>query len=197
MHINQELLNELKQQIIKRCANPDFIHHYWFITYHIEIVETIALELCDIYKHADQSKVLVLAWLHDYEKIVDFDNQYNTELLATTELMQQIGFDRSFIHETCMELNIYNAKKNLQEAAIEVQIVSSADAASHFVGPFGALYWYENPTMPMEEILDERLRKITVDWEKKITLPEIKEAFLHRYNYAKESAGHLPKRYLS
>ncbi|MEK7153877.1 MAG: hypothetical protein AAB834_08050 [Patescibacteria group bacterium] len=34
--------------------------------------------------------------LHDYEKIIDFDNQYNTELEATKELMRQIGFEPDF-----------------------------------------------------------------------------------------------------
>src|SRR5229473_2860766 len=87
MKDNQTILKELKDCVTERSANPDFIHHHWFITYHVDIVEAISLELCNIYKQADQFKVLALTWLHDYEKIVDFDNQYNTELLATTELM--------------------------------------------------------------------------------------------------------------
>jgi len=196
MKSNDELLEELKEGVTKRSANKNFIHYYWFIEYHVEIVEKIASELCDIYEHADRFKVLVLAWIHDYEKIIDFDNQYNTELIATRELMEQVGFNKDFISGLLSDLNILNAKKNLQETSIEIQIVSSADGASHFVGPFGSLYWYENPSIPMADIQTERFRKIGVDWEQKITLPEVKKAFKGRYLYGKEATGELPQSYL-
>lgn len=193
----QELLKELKQRVSTQSAKVEFIHHEWFVKYHLEIVEAIAIELCERYDKADKFTVLVLAWLHDYEKIINIDNEHNTELVATRAIMKQTGFDEDFISKVCADINTINAKNNLSSASIEVQIVSSSDAASHFVGPFGSLYWYENPSLSMDAIQTERYRKISVDWDKKITLPEIKEVFLGRYNFALEATGKLPENYLS
>lgn len=194
---NHELLIRLKSEVIKRSSDPSFVHHKWFVKYHLEIVEAIAMELCDIYDKADRPKVLILVWLHDYEKILEFDNEHNKELVATRTLMRRLGFNEKLINEVCADINTINSKSKLNTATIEVQIVSSSDGASHFVGPFGALYWHENPEVSVEDIQAERQRKIAVDWEDKITLPEVKKAFLNRYYFMKETAGNLPKKYLS
>jgi uncharacterized protein YcfL len=198
MNTDQDkLLNVLKQAVSTQSANTNFVHHKWFVKYHLEIVEKIASELCEKYAEADRFKVMVLAWLHDYEKIIDFDNQYNTELEATKQLMQQIGFENEFIVQMANDLNVYNAKENLSAASIEIQIVSSSDAASHAVGPFMCLYWYENPGMTVEELMAANIRKISVDWEKKITLPEVKEAFSGYRDFNLQVAGQLPENYLN
>jgi hypothetical protein len=194
--IERKLLGNLKQAVIKQVSDQNFVHRKWFVKYHLDIVEQIASELCEIYSDADRFKVLVLAWLHDYEKIIDFDNQYNTELEATRSLMKQLGFDDTFINKMSSDLNIYNAKENLSAATIEIQIVSSSDAASHCVGPFMCLYWYENPNMTIEELMAANKRKLSVDWEKKITLPEIKEAFSKYLDFNLQVAGQLPDVYL-
>jgi len=194
---NNNLQALLKAKVIERSsANRNFRHHEWFVEYHLEVVEKIAHELCGIYERADPAKANIMVWLHDYEKIVDFDNQYNTELAATKALMQEVGFEPGYIEEIAEQLNYYNAKDNLQAAPIETQIVSSADAASHLTGPFITLYWYENPDKTIPELQAENLRKLTVDWEKKITLPEVKKAFEFRYQAALEIAGKLPQVYI-
>jgi hypothetical protein len=198
MNTDQEKqLVELKQAVSAKSADTNFVHHKWFVKYHLEIVEKIAAELCKKYTEADRFKVMVLAWLHDYEKIIDFDNQYNTELEATKKLMQQLAFDSGFIEQIASDLNIYNAKENLSSAHIEIQIVSSSDAASHSVGPFMCLYWYENPALTVEELMAANIRKISVDWEKKITLPEVKEAFSKYRDFNLQVAGQLPETYLN
>lgn len=191
------LLNELKQAVSAQSASIDFVHHKWFVRYHLEIVEKIATELCEKYPEADRFKVMVLVWLHDYEKIINFANQYNTELEATTKLMQQLGFDGEFIEQLAKDLNIYNAKQGLAAASLEIQIVSSSDAASHVVGPFTCLFWYENPAMTIEELMASNIRKISIDWDKKITLPEVKEAFASYRDFNLQVAGRLPEKYLN
>lgn len=198
MNTDQEkLLDNLKKAVTERAADQNFVHHKWFVKYHLEIVEKIAAELCEKYPEADVFKVMVLAWLHDYEKIIDFDDQYNIELKATKELMQQLGFAAEFIEQMASDLNVYNAKENLSTASIEIQIVSSSDAASHTVGPFMCLYWYENPHMTIEELMAANIRKSSIDWEKKITLPEVKEAFASYRSFNLQVAGQLAEKYLN
>lgn len=195
--INDEKNNLLKQKVTEHSSNPSFKHYEWFVKYHLEIVERIAHELCDRYSDANLQFVDALVWLHDYEKIVDFDNQYNTELAATRVLMEEVGYSTDVTEEVVRSINQYNAKENLSSARIEIQIVSSSDAASHLVGPFYHLYWYENPSKSIEELLAADVRKMTVDWEKKVTLPEIKQAFDQRHKYALENAGILPPKFLN
>ena len=193
----KNLLADLKQAVSKRAEDQNFIHHKWFVRYHLEIVEQIASELCEKYSDADEFYVKVLVWLHDYEKIINFDNQYNRELIATKNLMQQLKFEPVFIERMATDINIYNAKENLHDASIDIQIVSSSDAASHSVGPFMCLYWYENPNLTIDQLMVANMRKISVDWGKKITLPEVTKAFSQYRDFNLQVAGQLPKHYLN
>lgn len=186
----------LKQKVIEHTANPQFRHHLWYTKYHLEVVEQIAHELCDLYPEANRQYVDTLLWLHDYEKVVDFDSQYNTELAATKQLMESVGYDPEVVAEMAESIILYNAKTDLESAKIEIQIVSSADAASHLVGPFVTLYWYENPNKSILELQQDNLKKLSIDWDAKITLPEVKQAFEARYKMALEVAGVLPSSYL-
>jgi hypothetical protein len=194
--IDDEKNSLLKQKVVERSNDSNFVHHQWFVKYHLGIVEQIAHELCELYPDADRLFVDTLVWLHDYEKIVDFDKQYNTELLATRSIMKDVGYSTDSIEEIAQSINQYNAKENLASARIEIQIVSSSDAASHLVGPFITLYWYENPSNSIAQIQTENARKLSVDWEKKVTLPEVKKAFDKRHQYWLEIAGILPSSFL-
>ena len=186
----------LKAKVIERAGNPKFKHHQWFVTFHLEIVEQISGELCEIYPEADSLQVQALVWLHDYEKIIDFDNQYNTELLATRELMREVGYPPATIEAMAAQLNFYNAKQQLATAPIETQIVSSADGASHLIAPFFPFYWHEHPGESVALLQAENRRKAAVDWDRKITLPEVKKSFAARREWFMELSGQLPERYL-
>ena len=73
---------------------------------------------------------------------------------------------------------------------------STADGASHFVGKFFPSYFHDSSTEGFKEI-EQRLReKITKDWERKIVLPEIKEAFRERYIRALEIIGEYPDKFI-
>jgi hypothetical protein len=197
MSMNDTSLNQtLKEKVTERSADPSFRHHQWFVTYHLEIVEKIARELRERYPDADWQTVEALVWLHDYEKIIDFDDQYNTDLVATRQLMQEVGFAPDAVEAMATQINLYNAKQDLAAAPIETQIVSSSDAASHLVGPFVTLYWYENPDKSIEQLQADNQAKLDKDWDKKVTLPEVKQAFETRRRQVMEIAGQLPERYL-
>lgn len=187
----------LALKVTEYAKDERFKHHQWFVKHHLEIVERIAHELCEKYPKADRQFVDALVWLHDYEKIVNSVDEHNTQLVATRKLLQEAGYSTQEIEKLAKSINQYNAKEDLAQAEIEIQIVSSADAASHLVGPFQAIYWYENPTKSIAELQSDNLEKLKIDWEKKVTLPEIRQAFQQRYQNIREIAGELPESFLN
>jgi alpha-L-fucosidase len=74
--------------------------------------------------------------MHDYGKIVDYDHQYEATLTKGKEKLIEFGFSTELTEKVIAYIKLFDAKKNLLVAPIEIQIVSSADGASHFVGPF-------------------------------------------------------------
>ena len=93
-------------------------------------------------------------------------------------------------------MQIFDKKEQLRNAPLELQIVSSADGASHLVGPFYEIFWKEFHNWSYEELIKENRRKTIIDWEKKIVLPEVKKAFLQRYKIFLEHCDKLPEKYL-
>lgn len=195
-----ELFSKLRAEIITLCKNPDFVHSDWFIKWHLEIVEKISLELCEKYKQADKNLVLGLVWMHDYAKLVDREHEHEESAIQKGRpFLENLGFEKEYIDNLIKHIEIFERKmtEDLRIAPIEVQIVSSADAASHMVGPFYFLWWYENPNKPFEELMEDNKKKALKDWERKITLPEVKEAFKTRHNHILEQAGNLPDKFLN
>lgn len=174
----EQLLQKLREFVTEKASNPEFVHHKWFIRWHIEIVETLSKDLLKYYQEADESVLIATAWMHDYGKIIDFENQYDHKYIEEgRQEMIKIGFDESFATNIAESIKTLDKKDHLENESIEIQIVSSADACSHLVGPFISIYWQENPDKPFEEIMTENLRKLDVDWRLKVTIPEAISAY--------------------
>ena len=191
------LIQNLKNHVIEASKNPAFLHNDWFIKYHLNIVEKIALELCDIYADADRDIVQTLVWIHDYGKILDMEKQH--ELNHESEkLLLSLGFADDFVKKMMQYLDIFESKMttDLKTAPIEVQIVSSADGASHLVGPFFSIYWKEYNTKTIAELTASNTKKLIKDWERKIVLPEVKKAFDQRHTMVIEQMGEFPDIFL-
>ena len=142
---------------------------------------------------------MVLVWLHDFGKTLDYDNQYETTLTAGRSKLNELGFDDAFIETVVGYASLIDQKHliDLHEAPIEVQIVSSADAASHHVGPFFHLYWWENSNMTPEDLMASNRAKTMKDWERKMVLPEVRNAFEARHKAVLEHSGEFPAHFLS
>lgn len=194
----QEKIDAFKQHVREAAANPEFVHHRWFVQWHLEIVDRIALELLGYYPEADPELVEVMVWLHDYGKILDFDNQYEMTLSAGKEKLTELGFEPAFVQRAVENIATLDRKMTeaLESAPIEVQIVSSADGCSHMVGPFMSLWWYENSGKTHEELLADTEAKLKKDWERKIVLPEARAAFEQRHKVISEQSGNLPEKFL-
>jgi hypothetical protein len=195
--MNQQL-SLLRERTKVLFQDKNFIHHKWFIKYHLEIVEKIAFELCEIYKEANKDLVTALVWLHDIGKVYDFEDQYNATPVHSRELLTELNFESTFIDRVIEYLTIFDKKleMDMHEAPIEVQIGVSADAFSHFVGPFFSLWWYENAQKPFEELMADNMRKAQKDWERKLVLPEARQAAEKRYTVVMEQAGEMPEKFL-
>lgn len=196
----EDKIKLLKDKITLLASNKEFIHHKWFIKWHLEIVENFSLELCEIYKEADKDLVLLIVWLHDYSKIIDFVNEHNSSVLRKSKpMLTEIGFDQEFIEKTYEYIDIFENKMivDLSFAPLEVKIVSSADAASHMVGPFYSLYWYENSQLSIDDLLRANIKKLEKDWNRKIVLPEVKDKFEKFYNLIRIQSGEIPKNIFS
>ncbi len=200
----QDQIKQLKSRVRAAAANPEFGHHKWFVKWHLEIVEKITLELLEFYPEADKDVVEVMAWMHDYGKTIDYNNQYQTTLTKGRELLQSLGFNGNFIQTVIDNLELLDRKieVDLHDAPVEVQIVSSADGCSHMVGPFMHLFWnFETDETfkgkSLEELMKLNIKKAEKDWSRKIVLPEARKAFEARYNYILEQSGNLPEKFIN
>jgi hypothetical protein len=187
-----------REHVKEMAGDSRFVHHKWFVKWHLEIVEKIATELEHHYPDANREVVEVLVWLHDYGKVLDFDHQYEKTLSAGREKLTQLGFPAEFVDIVinCAEILDKKLEVDLHKAPIEVQIVASADGCSHMVGPFMSLWWYEHPDKPVEQLMSDNIAKLEKDWNRKIVLPEARQVFEQRYNFLREQSGDLPTKYL-
>lgn len=193
------LINKLKQEVTKVSSNPNFIHHKWFVEFHLKIVEQLTNELCEIYLDADKNLSLILVWIHDYGKILGEREDLEKVIDLTRTLLVNLKFNKKDIDKCTKYLRIFESKMevDLHNAPIEVKIVSSADAASHLVGPFYSLWWLENPNKPFQDLMEDNKRKALKDWTRKVVLPEIKQAFYNRHQFILENSGETPKKFLN
>lgn len=194
----QKEVEAFKQVVVGNCQRQDFAYREWFVNDHLLIVERIAMELCDKYPHADRSVVLALVWFHDFGKPIDEDNEREITKTAGVEAMRSVGFPADFIDRVLASWTRMEMKDeiDISKEDIEVQIVSTADGASHFVGKFYPTYFMDNPEEGMAETVDRLKEKMAKDWNRKIVLPEVREAFKARYQAAQEIIGQYPDEFL-
>ena len=191
-------LNAFKQIVIQNSQGEAFAYREWFIPDHLIIVERIAMELCDKHPEADRDVVFGLVWFHDFGKPIDEDNEYEVTKTRGVEAMRSVGLPDEFIEKVLahwLRMEMKN-EVDISKESIEVQIISTADGASHFVGKFYPSYFRDDAAEPLSGIVQRLRDKMTKDWQRKIVLPEVKEAFKERYERAKEIVGEYPQEFL-
>jgi len=123
---------------------------------------------------------------------------YTMTLEKGPEKLTEIGFDADTVNKAIQAVATIDRKdrQELENAPIEIKIVSSADAASHHTGPFFAVYWYENTDKSIEQLMADGVIKTTKDWDRKMVLPEVRAAFEQRHQLILEQNGQLPEKFL-
>jgi hypothetical protein len=200
----QNNIATFRDHVIEKANDPSFIHHQWFVKWHLEIVNKVARDLLAHHPEADADLVELMVWLHDYAKILNFDDEYGQAQYATArQKLKEIGFDPAFADKAVDYIETLDKKLeiDLHEAPIEIQIVSSADGCSHMVGPFMVVFWHEATDKTFagktyEELMDLNRKKLNKDWDHKIVLPEAREAFLAHHNVMLQMTGELPAKFL-
>lgn len=200
----REQIEALKEHVRGMASQPGFLHYKWFVTWHLEIVERLANELLEHHADADAELVEVMVWMHDYGKMIDFDNQYEMTLTAGRERLIEFGFPSEFTAKVISYIEKMDRKLEIDIAKtpIEVQIVSSADGCSHMVGPFMKIFWNEATDKTFagksyDELMTLNLEKLDKDWNRKIVLPEARLAFQKYYDVLTTQAGRLPESFFS
>jgi hypothetical protein len=195
----EDKITLFKQHVTEASSNPNFLHHKWFVKWHLEIVQKLASELCGQHPEADRDLVELMVWLHDYGKILDFDDEYGKTLTAGRQKLTELGFPPEVVTRAIDYIEILDKKLeiDLRQSPIEVQIVSTADGCSHMVGPFLEIFWNEVSDKTFagknfEELMALNRSKIEKDWDHKIVLPEARKAFENRYRFLREQTGDLP-----
>ncbi len=194
-----ELIDKLKSEITELADDAGFVHHEWFIKQHILVVEKIALELCGLYSDADKDLVVVFVWMHDYAKIVDFDNEFEATEDEGDMFMSELGFDDDVIERTMAV--VYN-NQNIEDVEaddlpIEDKILISADGCSHFLYGNYEIFWRDNPDMSIEALTQKSIINATTDYNLRLVLPETQDAFEQRFKYHLERNGLLPEKFFS
>ena len=195
----ETLVKNFREQVVIAAENPNFIHHKWYVKYHLEIVEKISLELCDRYQDANRDLVILLVWLHDYGKMFDNIDPYQTTLTYGKAKLLELGFSSPLVEKAISFIDLFDKKIDLDKEStpIEVKIVSSADAASHLVGPFYYMWMHENSDRDAGDLMQSTIKKAGLEWKTKVVLPEVKQAFAKRQEFTLELNGLLPTKYLS
>lgn len=197
--LRRSLAVESFRNIMRQAyERPGFKHHVWYVPYHLELVERIALELHRYYPSADRDTLVSLVWMHDYGKALRNASANDVTLSEGRRRLVECGFDRAFVDRVVSFADMLDRSTeiDLTRAPIEVRIASSADGCAHLIGPFYHLHWWENPKISYGELMTENLRKLNKDWTRKIVLPEAHAAFRTRYLSLREQAGEFPERFI-
>ncbi len=197
------MLTQLEAHVTQLANEEGFIHHTWFIDHHLKIIEQLVNELCDLYPHANRTVCLAMVWLHDLGKIITNKQKPREEedritLEESGKLLTQFGFSAQDTALTLACLQQMEALKSTPATSlhIETKIISSADAAAHYIGPFFALYWYENPTKSIESLITDNITKLQKD-QHKVLLPEVETFLQPRFALLAEYARqNRPAKYL-
>ncbi|MBU0758660.1 MAG: HD domain-containing protein [Nanoarchaeota archaeon] len=158
------------------------------LKYHIEIVvdysKILAEKLC-----ADTEICIISGYLHDIGlKIGDKEDHANSGAEEAEKILTRLGFsaERIMLVKSCIKKHSTETRE-AERTRIEEKILANADAMSHIAGYYYVMcvpHLYLG--MGFEDGYRWFKKKIKIDFEEKITLPEAKEMIRDKYFRLKE-----------
>ena len=163
----------IKVAAITSATAPTFKHHKWYLRYHLDVVMDITNELMSPNVTDEEKRIMHdMVWMHDYPKMKgDPDNFEIVRELVTKHR------GATYADELVGYLEEVEALKSpdFSKAHLYSYTISTADALSHYTGPFFQYYIDENPDMSMDEIKASNLAKLEKD-KVKLRLPGYENA---------------------
>ena len=147
---------------LRAATDKSFKHHKWYVKHHLDYVMAIMKRMPKVMGNWDKQMV-DMVWMHDYPKMMGKGQDLSVvnDLLTTHR-----GED--YAHQVVHQLHLMERLKKsdwnpLTEYSMVAANLSTADALSHYYGPFFQIYIDENPDMSMEEIKKSNRQKLAKD----------------------------------
>jgi hypothetical protein len=179
-------LNGIKKEKKKPSLAKDFSKYYeegfeerpdhkkWYVEKHLNIVQAIVDDLANKYTDANKDIMDLMVWTHDLAKAMNNETKSHRDTI--TPILKEKGYSDDVINTVATNLELMDKvkKEDVADIPIEVKILSTADALSHYSNDFLNIYSTEtSPTQDMELIKESNEQKLEKD-KKKILLPEFK-----------------------
>jgi len=169
-------INDLQIAELKEMYNTGFKerpdHKDWYVKHHLDVMEAIIDDLS--YKYGGDSNMLkLMLYTHDLAKALNNEKQSHYDTIKP--VLSKMGFSDKLITDVAKNLTLMDEvkTKKIDNLPIEVKIVSTADALSHYTtGKNGFLNIFSTITSKedMSKIEQSNKAKIAKD-QNKILLP--------------------------
>jgi putative nucleotidyltransferase with HDIG domain len=171
--MSEEIINIAKKRYSKEKFN-----------YHIVPVVKNAL-LLSKRLNADKEVVEISAYLHDIGKISKKHSKKdnNHHIVGAEEsriILKRLGYDNKFIDKVYHCILAHRGSKGPNPKTKEAKIVNCADAMAHF-DTFLYLFKHFLKKRSFEETIIKVEKRVKIDWNKKISLPEAREIVKDKY----------------
>ena len=145
----------------RAATDPSFKHHEWYIEHHLDYVMAIAKAIVKSDEEEDQQLIHDMVWMHDYPKMMGDKDNYELVRELVSKYRSERYTDRLMNQLRWMEA-IKSPDWNGRTTTIAA-VMSTADALSHYYGPFFQIFHDENPDTPIAELKKKNRAKLEKD----------------------------------
>ena len=172
-------IEKIKEFVIRECDDFDYRYHLLPV---VQYAQKLA-ETCN----ANKEVVELSAWLHDIGRIkFGPENHEVTGAKEAEKILKQFGYSEEIIAQVRHCILCHRGSGSICPQTIEAEVLTTADAMAH-LELFPALLAAAEKS---GEVINDKIcrwiyEKIERDWNKKMLIPEAKEAAKEKYEAIK------------